>query len=155
MGDASNPLYSYFVGYLTLYENNNHQQIIKTISEITNNYINISLIASKRTLFDEFDALLQDLININNTEQYKVNDGISINDEEDTFNNEEFMEFEIKEEDKSIIIKSQNIDKFDINFYKINIEVLFSMNPSVVIPSSQSSKSKNAIFSYIKPNQTI
>src|SRR5690606_35014211 len=56
----------------------------------------------------------------------------------------ESLEFEVKND--QIIIHHQNIDKVNISYYKMDIELLFSTSPFV--------QNNLGFFAYIKPNTT-
>eukprot|EP01083_Nonionella_stella_P076146 207341_1 len=150
-----NPLYDYFIGYMSLYEYDDYHNIIDIISHITKRYSNVSLIESKRTLFNELDTLLQDITMDTAHRQTDLNVGSTDIYTNTRLDDEEFVQFEINSEDKQITVTSQNVNQFDVNLYTINMEVLFSMNPSLVLPSSQSLDSRSAVFSYIKPKQSV
>ncbi|MBT7171921.1 MAG: hypothetical protein HN909_09175, partial [Phycisphaerales bacterium] len=57
--------------------------------------------------------------------------------------------FEFKVEDRKITLDYQNVKAVTINYYKMDIELLFSRNPFV-----QSQSIAGSGFSYIKPNAT-
>jgi hypothetical protein len=54
--------------------------------------------------------------------------------------------FEVKVESGKVAVAYQNISAFQVNYYKMDVELLFSKNPFVQQYSSQ--------FSYVSPNQS-
>ena len=151
-------LFDYFIVYMSLYDqdtSDKKQNIINTISNVLDKYKNVTLIKSKSKLFDEMKELLVDL----QSDEISYYSETNVENKEKSYENEqEYLDFEINKEDKSLMIKSQNINEYFINFYVINMEVLFSMNPSVILSKNVNNDNNNkqhSIFSYIQPNTTI
>ena len=64
------------------------------------------------------------------------------------------LNFDIDNKDKSINVEYSNMNQFTINFYKINVELLFSKHPFALVDDNKSGygiESKQLEFSYVEP----
>ena len=153
-------LFDYFTVYMSLYEQDvthRKQHISNTIQKVLSKYKDITLIKSKGKLFNEMRELLSD---INNEQDNIIKDDPMTKHEQKTKNYQnfqEYLDFDINKEERCLVIKSQNVNKYEISFYVINMEILFSMDPSLILKQNQidTVNDKHSIFSYIQPNSTI
>ncbi|MFT7642356.1 MAG: hypothetical protein ACI9G1_004113 [Pirellulaceae bacterium] len=127
--------YDYFTAYLSFFKDD--QQIARDISERYADYPVVrwrEAFASVRSQLDEFEGNEAKVVDDENREQQQTK----------LANSEPSFDFKV--EAKKVSIDYQNLTKVKVNYYLMDIELLFSRNPFVQQYSGQ--------FSLITPNES-
>ena len=157
INDMDSFLFDYLRAYMSVHffdDDNDEscQDIVGLLNGIHIKYVNATLIPPKRKLFDEIKTMIKDLtasIEHSITMDSIIADSIkSVN--KSSILEEPTLDFDINRENRELLIQHKNINVININFYVINIEILFSLSPFSLI----NDKNDNSMFSYILPNNS-
>eukprot|EP01083_Nonionella_stella_P048097 128807_1 len=147
--------YDYFNAYLAFYKDNK-ADITQHVKGILVRYKHKTLPKSKRLLFNEIELQLTEM---NDVDQKTDDLERIIQDQTHALEDDYTLDFAIR--DRNIRFSYNQIKKVEINFYMMDIELLFSMSPFLQRGNNQSNddmKNANgniAVFSYIEPNESI
>eukprot|EP01083_Nonionella_stella_P069902 186637_1 len=140
----------YLKCYLLLFDDENETEHIQTITSISNQYLSSSLPKAKLQWFHDLNQLLS-----GDTEETKQDSG-----DDDLESGVSLMKskqcslsFRIDKAKKQLIIESNLVKKCNINFYGMNTELLFSIDP-FTFAAGDKEKRKN-VFDYISPGVSL
>ena len=128
--------YDYFAAYLDCFKDEPNQA-----RSIVTQYVNYPVpkwqkaFANIKSMLDEVDGEDAQLVDEKDRTQAQIAAAAAQSN------------FDFTVEDKKVLIDFQNVDKVEVNYYLIDLELLFSSNPFVQELSGSAGK-----FSHIRPN---
>merc|ERR1712228_822119 len=135
--------YDYLMAYLNIY--NEEDASCKVARNVVNKYKKIKYLSeNKKKLIDDIQSQLSELQLDDNEDDEDLEPEIS---EKERLQKLVQPSFDFETRDRNIQFTYNKIEKVQINFYKMDIELLFSMSPFL--------RSDNDIFSFIQPNETL
>eukprot|EP01083_Nonionella_stella_P032967 90269_1 len=152
--------YDYLRGYLSFYANDTKDDWTKLPLSVVHKYKNIPLTDRwRKQLFNDLELQLNEMKQLEGFEgnRNKNSDDYDVEMiKSRAMQTEPMLEFEIIASTHQIKLIYRNIECVQLNFYKIDIELLFSMAPFLLENNATNEDEKRkSVFAYIEPTNSV